>query len=167
IVVDDASNDGTGTAARAAGAGVIRLPVRQGAWGAIQTGMRYALRSGYCNIVTMDADGQHDAGSVRRLLEPVRSGTVNVSIGLCLERGTRLRRIAWTILRRLSAVNIEDLTSGFRVYDRSAAEILTSRSATLLSYQDIGVLILLRNHYMRIAEVDVPMYGRRSGVSRI
>ena len=43
LVVDDASTDGTAAAARQAGAEVLRLPVGLGAWGASQTGIRYAV----------------------------------------------------------------------------------------------------------------------------
>src|SRR5262249_10078579 len=60
LVVDDGSSDDTATVAHLAGAQVTRAPLWQGAWGAIQTGIRYAMRHGYRGVVTMDADGQHE-----------------------------------------------------------------------------------------------------------
>jgi glycosyltransferase involved in cell wall biosynthesis len=66
VVIDDASTDATASLARAAGATVLPLPLRLGAWGATQTGIRYALRTGYQIAVTMDADGQHDAADIER-----------------------------------------------------------------------------------------------------
>ncbi len=64
IVVDDASTDGTRSKAREAGAIVIPLLVQLGAWGATQTGLRYAYSKGYQFVITMDADGQHQAASL-------------------------------------------------------------------------------------------------------
>ena len=42
IVIDDASTDRTVTRAEAAGATVLDLPINVRAWGAIQTGIRFA-----------------------------------------------------------------------------------------------------------------------------
>lgn len=167
VVIDDKSIDNTADEARAAGADVIQLHIRHGAWGAVQTGMRYALQSGYDIVVTMDADEQHDPASISELLAPLQSGNADAAIGLYLERGSRLRIFAWGLLRQLSGLKIEDITSGFRAYKRPTLEILTSRAATLLTYQDIGVLILMKNAGQRIIEVNVPMYDRKSGISRI
>ena len=59
-VINDCSDDETASVARAAGAMVIDLPIRMGAWTATQTGLRAARRLGYDFAITMDADGQHD-----------------------------------------------------------------------------------------------------------
>jgi glycosyltransferase involved in cell wall biosynthesis len=167
VVVDDASTDETASAARAAGANVIPLIVRLGAWGAIQTGLRHACAKGYEYVITMDADGQHEAESISKLIGPVLNGEADVSIGTCVRRGSVLRQIAWVVMKRISGLTLEDITSGFRFYNRAAMEILASRPATLLEYQDVGVLILLQNNGLRIRDVEVEMLPRRSGISRI
>ena len=167
VVVDDASTDGTSAAAEAAGALVIPLVTRMGAWGAIQTGLRYARRNGYAHALTMDADGQHEPASIGQLVRPVSGGGANVAIGTCIRRGSALRQVAWVLMKRASGLRLEDLTSGFRLYDKAAIELLSDRDATLLEYQDVGVLILLQRAGLRIAEVEVPMAQRRSGISRI
>ncbi|MEJ2534518.1 MAG: glycosyltransferase family 2 protein, partial [Gammaproteobacteria bacterium] len=100
VVVDDLSTDRTAECARAAGAIVLPLPVQLGAWGATQAGMRYALRHGYDCVMTMDADGQHEPVWIRRLMQPVFDRDADVTIGCCTDRGSRLRRIAWRILKR-------------------------------------------------------------------
>ncbi len=81
VVIDDASTDRTTAVARRAGAIVIPLTVQLGAWGATQTGLRYALRHGYDIAITMDADGQHNATSIEALVSPVAQGAADVSIG--------------------------------------------------------------------------------------
>ncbi len=167
VVIDDVSTDGTIKAARSAGATVLPLAVHLGAWGAIQTGMRYALKSEYRIAVTMDADGQHQPSSVRGLIEPIESGQADVVIGACVKRGSMARHLAWMIFRRLSGIGLEDLTSGFRAYNQKSMALLASRKATLLDYQDLGVLILLRRVGLHIVEKQVEMCPRLSGASRI
>jgi glycosyltransferase involved in cell wall biosynthesis len=165
VVVDDGSTDATRAIAVASGATVLRAPLWQGAWGAIQTGLRYAARHGYAGVVTMDADGQHEPEYLPQLLEAGRDA--DVVIAACPSRGSMLRHLAWRYFRFLTGFDIEDLTSGFRYYTAKACRLLAGPEATLLDYQDIGVLLLLRHANLRVAEVAVPMNPRRSGISRV
>ncbi len=64
VVIDDGSQDDTAGIAAAAGALVLRLPLHLGAWGAMQTGLRYAHRQGWDLALTLDADGQHDPAEI-------------------------------------------------------------------------------------------------------
>lgn len=167
VVVDDASTDDTLAEAQAAGALVIPLTVQLGAWGAIQAGLRFAVKHGYEYAITMDADGQHEAAALPELMQPILDRKADITIGAYTERGSRLRKIAWSIMKRVSGLTPADLTSGFRVYDRRAIEMLASWRATLLEYQDVGVLFLLQSQGLRIADVEVNMPPRSSGISRI
>ena len=67
----------------------------------------------------------------------------------------------------MTGLEIEDLTSGFRAYNLPAMKILASKKATLLEYQDIGVLLLLMHSDLKIKEMQVPMCPRISGGSKI
>ena len=167
LVIDDASTDNTIAKAEQAGATVIPLPTQLGAWGAAQTGLRYALRNGYELAITMDADGQHEAESLADLIQPVVHGVADVSIGACTRRGSLLRRIAWVVMKQASGLALEDITSGFRVYNRKAIRQLAGWRATLLDYQDIGVLLLLQSKGLKIMDVEVTMQPRRNGKSRV
>jgi len=167
VVIDDASTDSTITVARTAGATVVPLAVQLGAWGATQAGLRYALRKGYSYAITMDADGQHQAESVPALLRPIMAGEADVVIGACTQRGSPLRKIAWKLMKKVSGLRMEDLTSGFRVYDHRAIRRLAGWQATLLEYQDVGVLTTLRASGLRITDVEVDMLPRRHGISRV
>jgi hypothetical protein len=71
------------------------------------------------------------------------------------------------VLPPLTGLRFDDLTSGFRYYGPRACSLLASEDATLLDYQDIGVLLLLRRANLRISEVSVLMNPRKSGASRI
>ena len=168
LVVDDSSSDDSLEIARAGGARVLPLCLKLGAWGAMQAGLRYAARHGYRYVITMDGDGQHHSHEILRLLEALRRDPeADVVIGACVDRGSALRHAAWRFFRRLTGVGIEDITSGFRLYNQRAVGALIRREATLLEYQDVGVLLMLKAAGMKVIEQDVSMTPRHSGKSRI
>ena len=74
IVVDDGSTDETAAVAAEHGVRVLSSPYSMGNGAAIKRGARAA--SGEI-LVFMDADGQHDAGDIAKLLERLDAG------GLC------------------------------------------------------------------------------------
>ena len=164
-VVTGQSADSTGEVARAGGARLMRPVLHAGAWGATQAGIRYALARGFDAVVTMDADGQHEVAEIPRLL--ARRHDAGVVIGAHPVRASRLRRIAWWWFRRLTGFEFLDLTSGFRYYSRGAMEVMASREATLLDYQDLGALLLMSRAGLRIVEVPVSMSPRAVGRSRV
>ncbi|MFT6286142.1 MAG: glycosyltransferase involved in cell wall biosynthesis [Alcanivorax sp.] len=167
VVIDDASSDDTIAKAQNAGATIIPLPAQIGGWGATQAGLRYAARHGYDIAITMDADGQHEARSLKDIVRPVAEGAADVAIGACTQRGSTLRKFAWILMKRTSGLTLEDITSGFRVYNVRAIRELASWRATLLDYQDIGVLLLLQSKGLKIVDVAVTMQPRRNGRSHI
>ena len=167
VVIDDCSTDATVRVAGVAGATVLPLTIQLGAWGAIQTGLRYALRQGYRTAVTLDADGQHDPEDIGALLRLLATDAADVAIGAFPERASRARRFAWSYFRGLTGLELEDITSGFRAYNAAAMRALASREASLLDYQDVGVLLILRRKGLRIVEAPVAMRPRAAGASRI
>ncbi len=167
VVIDDACTDDTARDALDAGATVLSHPLRAGAWGAIRTGFRYADRHGYDIAVTMDADGQHLPQYIERIVEPVRNGSSDVVIGAYCPRAGRARRSAWAFFRNLTKLGINDLTSGFRAYNRNAIRELLRGDTCLLDYQDIGVLLHLKKSGITVSEIPVNMCLRVSGHSRI
>jgi len=166
LVVNDGSTDATAQVAEDAGAILLDLPVNLGAWGAIQTGMRYAADKDYDYMVTMDADGQHLPETLPILIARHQGGA-DVVIGACVQRGTVARRFAWRYFRTLTRLPVADLTSGLRVYSRPVVKRLARRRATLLEYQDVGVLLLLRQEGFSLDEVAIEMADRVVGSSHI
>src|SRR3954454_7459355 len=81
LVVDDGSVDATTARAREAGATVASLPFNQGLGAALQTGYLYAMREGYDFCAHLDADGQHPAAEVVRLLDEVAADNADLVIG--------------------------------------------------------------------------------------
>lgn len=168
LVIDDDSSDSTSLVAGREGAVVLSSPFNLGAWPATQAGIRYAADRGYSFVVTLDADGQHNPEYIADLIEHYGSSQrCNVVIASFPQRGSKMRRLAWAMFRRLGFFDIADPTSGFRLYDRKAVELLAKEAATLLEYQDVGVLLLLRENGLPVAELHIPMRQRQSGKSRI
>lgn len=62
---------------------------------------------------------------------------------------------------------MEDITSGFRAYNESALRLLAGKEASLLEYQDIGVLAQLKRNGLKISDVQVDMCPRTAGHSRV
>jgi len=81
VVVDDGSEDGTFDSAKAAGARTLRHALNRGQGAALQTGIAYALRHGAEIVVTFDADGQHEVADIAAMIEPIRNGEVQVTLG--------------------------------------------------------------------------------------
>ena len=167
LVVDDASTDDTAQLAGEAGAAVISAPFGLGAWGATQTGLRYAQRNLYRNVVTLDADGQHHPEEIPRLLSTMHRSGANVVIGTYSLRMSAARRLAGRYFRALTRIDVQDFTSGMRAYDRRAVRALASREASLLDYQDMGVLMLLSKKGLILQESPTIMSPRRAGASRV
>ena len=167
VVIDDCSTDATRTVAQAAGATVLPLADQLGAWGATQTGIRYALRQGFDIVLTLDADGQHEPRWLPVLLAPLINGHADVTIGGYTERGSFMRRIAWALMKWTSGLRQHDVTSGFRAYNRAAATVLSQWQATVLDYQDVGVLMLLESQGLEIHDVPVTMLERQAGASKV
>jgi glycosyltransferase involved in cell wall biosynthesis len=167
VVIDDNSSDETCAVAESAGATVLPLALQLGAWGAIQTGLRYALANGYRTAVTLDGDGQHDPASLGDILAPLVADQADVVIGAYPARASRARLLAWRYFRGLTGMELEDITSGFRAYNEKAITLLASREASLLDYQDVGVLLILLRSGLRTVEVDSPMNPRSQGASRV
>ena len=73
LVVDDGSTDGTVSVAVDHGAEVLSFGANRGLPAAISGGYGYAVEHEYEYCGRVDADGQHPADELRRLLERVRA----------------------------------------------------------------------------------------------
>ncbi len=119
LVIDDGSTDGTGEAAQAAGARVIRHPYNKGNGASIKTAIR-AVTTEWMAIV--DGDGQHTPADAVRLV--ARLGDYDLVVGARdpKTQATPGRRAGNALLNRLASYLTErpipDLTSGFRAARR-------------------------------------------------
>jgi glycosyltransferase involved in cell wall biosynthesis len=172
LVVDDGSSDDTAARARAAGARVISHAMNLGYGCALQTGYRYAHRTGVARLVQLDADGQHEADSIDVLLAGLDGG-LDLCVGsrylagdppkTSFSRRVGSRLFAW-ITTLWTGVKITDPTSGFQAMNASALQRVVGDSFPE-DYPDADVLISLARAGLRIGEAPVRMYPRQGGVS--
>ena len=129
VVVDDGSTDETAARSREGGAHVVRHAVNRGQGAALQSGMRYALDHGARILVTFDADGQHSADDVQRLIAPINDATADIVLGSrFLENAASVPPLRRVLLRAaviftgiMSSVRLTDTHNGLRAMSRRAA----------------------------------------------
>jgi glycosyltransferase involved in cell wall biosynthesis len=172
LVVDDGSSDDTARLARRHGVPVLRHPFNLGVGAALQTGFRWAVERGYDIGVQLDADGQHDPASLDAVVEPVRDGRCDVSIGSRYVRRTGYRaplarRAGMMLFSGLVSAalgaRVTDTTSGYRAYARRVME--TCQHDFPWDFPDAPLLIRLARLGFRLEEVPVEMRERRAGRS--
>ena len=175
LVVDDGSSDGTGEAARLAGARVVRLPFNLGIGGAVQAGFTFAFENGYKRMVQVDGDGQHEPDEIGKLLAAMEADpTLDVVCGsrfasdtgyvAPISRRTGIHIFAF-LLRHLVGQPVTDPTSGFRLYNRHAMEVFANDYPH--DYPEVEAILMLHHHQLRMTEVPVAMYQRGGGKSSI
>jgi glycosyltransferase involved in cell wall biosynthesis len=81
IVVSDGSTDGTDAVALDYGAVLVHLPKHRGKGSALRAGFAQAMELDPSQLVTMDADGQHDPADMERLVQPVMAEECALAIG--------------------------------------------------------------------------------------
>ncbi len=174
LVVDDGSSDRTGTAARSAGAIVLRHPFNLGVGAALRTGFRYAQARGYDVAMQIDADGQHDPEEATRLLEAIAEGA-DLAVGSRFADGSGTyevsagRRFSMRVLSRILSRRvgrpITDTTSGFRAFSRRAIELFALQYPSAYLSDTVESLLIAHDNGLRIVEVPVSMRERLGGVA--
>jgi len=173
VVIDDGSIDDTALNVPA-DAVLLRLPFNLGIGNAMQTGYRYAARHDYDFAVQVDADGQHPAEVVPRLLEHLEQTGDDMVIGSrFLEAGGYAQsfarmtgiRMLNTLIRLLTGSPITDCTSGFRASGRAVIEAFAHWYPD--DYPEPEVVLLLRRAGFRVSEVPTHMRQRQTGQTSI
>ena len=128
VVVDDASDDDTGSVAREVADGVVTHPTNLGVGAALHTGYRLPLRKEYDVVVQLDGDGQHDPSHIPEMVARLTETGAGMVVG---SRWLNSSHKEYPPLRRagirfftleanlLGGVDVTDITSGYRVYDAS------------------------------------------------
>jgi glycosyltransferase involved in cell wall biosynthesis len=172
-VVDDGSVDRTAECAANAGAHVLCLPVNLGVGGALRCGFRWALRHGYDTVVQVDADGQHDPGQVRVLLDALQESRADMVVGSRFADGAGpyqvhgARRLAMRILsarvRQVAGVEVLDSSSGFRAIRRPLLDRFAADYPVEYLGDTVEALIEAGRAGARIVEHPIAMTPRANG----
>lgn len=183
LVVNDGSRDRTGAVAEQLAEQspipirVIHLPLNSGIGVAVQSGYRYALeRGGYRYVIQFDADGQHPAESLARLVDHAEQSGLDLCIGSrfidpqnggfqsTYSRRFGIRFFAW-LIGMLSGVPVTDPTSGFRCAGPRAWRRFADHYPE--DYPEPESLFWCARNGLKVAEIPVRMKERQAGVSSI
>ncbi len=148
IVVDDGSIDDTASVAKGAGAQVVRQ-ANAGYIAAVKRGFRQARGD---VVVTMDADGEHRAEDIPRLVSPIVQGRADLVLG----RRQRIARpserfLNW--LTRLRVPQVHDTGTGFRALRRELASRLQLHGRCICGISVLEPVTL----GARVAEVPIEL----------
>lgn len=160
VVVDDGSSDGSGEAAKNAGAIVLRHEVNRGKGAALKTGFKYACENGFAGVITLDADGQHLPSEIPEFIAAHRQSGADLIIGsrshLFTEMLPRRRRAnqfsAWTI-SFAAGTHVPDSQSGYRFY--SAALLRRVRLQTNGFDMESEVIVRAARHGFKLLTIPI------------
>lgn len=183
LVVNDGSADRTSGVARALAAAsrlklhVVDLPLNGGIGVAVQTGYLFAAQENrFRYVIQFDADGQHDASAILRLVQEADRANLDLCIGSrFLEanpagfRSTKFRRIGIRFLSGLISLfgqtRVTDPTSGFRCAGPRAWHDFAERYPD--DYPEPESMYWCIRNRLHVGEVPVRMYERHAGRSSI
>ena len=179
LVIDDGSTDATAEVARNLGAIVVSFGENRGLRAGIAAGYREAAERGYALCGRVDADGQHPAHELARLLELVRSDVCDVAVGSRFAAGegydderylpSPSRRFGIGLLQKAMHVRLgrpfHDPTSGMAAVNAKAMPIMAA--PYMSGAPEVEALLRLKAQGLRVEEVAVHMRERASGESKL
>jgi glycosyltransferase involved in cell wall biosynthesis len=170
VVVDNGSHDGTAAVAAAAGATVVREPVR-GYGRACRAGVMAA--EGADVIVLLDGDAADDPADLPRILTPVLRDEADLVVGHRSAPGREAgamtpqqlagNRVASALMRTLHGLRVRDL-GPLRAIRRD--DLLRLEMSEMTYGWSAEMVVKSRRAGLRYHEVPVS-YRRRIGVSKV
>ena len=157
LVVDDGSTDGTGEAAVAAGAELVRHAANRGYDAALQSGFERAAALGMEAVVTFDADGQHDPGILGDFLRPLESGEAELVLGV-RPRPARTSEWAFSLYTRFR-YDAPDILCGLKGYSMTLYRAHGRFDGTRSIGTELALAALRRG--VATKYVRVPIHPRR------
>lgn len=183
LVINDGSRDNTRQVAEGLRSGVgsrvrvVSLATNCGIGVAVQTGYRYALADGgFKYVIQFDADGQHDATYIPKLVTLCEAQELDLCVGSRFienfgpgSRSTFSRRMGIRFFAKLiglmSHVRVTDPTSGFRCMGPRAWRRFAE--AYPEDYPEPESLFWCARNGLKVGELPVRMFERQGGVSSI
>lgn len=163
IVGDDGSTDSTAQVAQKVGALVLRNHPNRGKGYILRRLLVASLKLGACIIVALDADGQHDPKDIPKLIEVLNNKKADISIGSRFnisKLGYKIpfyRYIGLIIINTLNKIFVDviDTQSGFRAFNRKAAEILVNNMREYGFGTESEQLYIAKKYNLKVIEVPI------------
>ncbi len=181
LLIDDNSPDATANCAAELFGNDSRFSIMRrvgprGLGRSYAEGYRHALNRGYTLMIQMDADFSHDPRSLPDLIKA--SDTAEVVLGSRYCQGGRVRnwprrrlflsRFANYYVALITGLKVQDATSGFRCFSRSALKTILDKPVLSEGYA-FQVETLYRAYKAKLSIVEVPItfVDRQRGKSKI
>ena len=161
LVIDDGSTDHTSEVARKSGADhIVRFPRNRGLGHAFKAGFDTCLKLGADIIVNTDGDNQYFGGDIVQLVKPILAGRAELVIGdrqtHAIAHFSRVKRFLQhfgsRVVGRLAHLEVPDVASGFRAFNRDAALQLS----TFTDFDHTAEHVV-ESGQIRLAVVSVPV----------
>lgn len=135
LVVNDGSFDGTAQIASKKGAIVLNHIINRGLGGAMKTIFEYARLMDYDVLVTYDADGQHQAEDIEKLITPIVKLKKDVAIGVRWNEYQNVpmvkilvNNLANVLTFLLCGIKTKDSQSGLRCFNKKAIKLINTQT---------------------------------------
>jgi polyprenyl-phospho-N-acetylgalactosaminyl synthase len=162
VIVDDGSPTNQAVFIEDYPVHFLRHTINLGQGAALQTGVEYALEHGAEWIVHFDADGQHLASDIPRLLQPLFSDECDIVFGSrLLEKGNSAIPLSKRFLLHtarylhyfLTGLLLSDAHNGLRAMNKKAALLLTITENRMGHASEL--LFLIKKNKLRLKEIAV------------
>lgn len=172
FVVDDGSNDETGTIAEELSSKVISYPCNQGLGAAVRIGLENARADGADFAVKFDADCQHEAKDIILLLKPLINDQADVVYGNRFKNFSyRMPLVRFignyvftNLMKWLTGWKIKDSQPGIFAVNWKYLEVIYLPGSYNYTQQ---VLLNAYNEGLRFSQIPVAFNKRQSGESFI
>ncbi len=136
VVIDDGSVDRTSELAKKNGAIIIRHEKKEGKGASLKDGLAWAVDKNYGYIITIDADGQHNAEEVPLFLKEAdadeKTGIVIGNRLLSPEKMPAVRfytnKVMSFLISALCKQNIPDTQCGYKLIKREVLKVVSIKS---------------------------------------
>lgn len=167
VIVNDGSKDSTAAICRENGYNLIDFPVNLGLSGAVQAGMRYAVKNGYDAAVQFDGDGQHRPEYIATLATEIENSKAEIVIGsrFVTEKKEHILRMAGSnilscIIKLPTGTRIQEPTSGMHMFSN---KILQEFAYDMNYGPEPDTISYLIKQGGKVKEVQVTMDERIAG----
>lgn len=169
VIVNDGSKDSTAEICRRRGYNLLDLPINLGLSGAVQAGMRYAVKMGYDAAIQFDGDGQHRPEFIESLAKEIEDGKTDIAIGsrfVTEKKPSSLRMIGsnWISfwIKLTTGTRVKDPTSGMRMFNK---DIIKEFAYNINYGPEPDTISYLIKTGSKVKEVQVVMDDRIAGES--
>jgi dolichol-phosphate mannosyltransferase len=181
LIIDDNSPDSTGEIVKKfsktnSNIHLLERPEKLGLGSAYRDGFKWALKKDYISFVEMDADFSHSFSDLQQLVTykdkfDLVIGSRYITGGMTKGWSRARKSLSVTaniVARTLLGLEVNDMTSGFRIYSRNCLEDINFYETKSNGYAfQIEMTFLTSKSNKSIKEVPITFYERSLGDSKM